>query len=284
MVADGTRSRLRVRGRSTRRGSSSTCLTPRTTQQIRWLQTPRRSHREEDQERPGGQQHRHGLLCPLKDVAHGLGVPLTTASRRDTSGVQCRSNLPQRRCTGLLGLSDNGQDVCRVSVSLSLYGGHCATPGHMELRITPAPVRGKFDVLREIGNLDEAAKLLDASRARFPDDPALASSHAELLEGKSDWLSALSAYDGVIKNFPRAFGARLGRARILRRINKAPDALETYSSLLAAQPYSAAAQLGKAATLIELKDFANAEKLLQHPHTPKSLVARFDQFAGTRIL
>ena len=142
----------------------------------------------------------------------------------------------------------------------------------MELRITPAPVRGKFDVLREIGNLDEAAKLLDASRARFPDDPALASSHAELLEGKSDWLSALSAYDGVIKNFPRAFGARLGRARILRRINKAPDALETYSSLLAAQPYSAAAQLGKAATLIELKDFANAEKLLQHPHTPKSLV------------
>jgi tetratricopeptide (TPR) repeat protein len=137
---------------------------------------------------------------------------------------------------------------------------------------TSGAVRGKFDVLRESGDFDEAAKFLESARERFPDDPILASSHAELLEGKSEWLPALSAYENVIKNFPRAVNARLGRARILRRIDRAADALESYSALLAAQPYSAAAQLGKAATLIELRDFAAAERLLQHPHTPKSVV------------
>ena len=35
------------------------------------------------------------------DVADRLRVPLPAARRRDTSGIQCRSNLPQPRCTGL---------------------------------------------------------------------------------------------------------------------------------------------------------------------------------------
>lgn len=137
---------------------------------------------------------------------------------------------------------------------------------------TPEPLVGKFEVLREIGNFVEAGILLESARFRFPKDPTLASVHAELLEGKADWLSALSAYDEVIKNFPRAVRARLGRARVLRRIGRSRDALEVYGALLAAQPYSASARLGRAATFIELKAFASAEELLEHPHTPKSLV------------
>jgi len=137
---------------------------------------------------------------------------------------------------------------------------------------TPEPLVGKFEVLREIGNFVEAGILLEAARLRFPQDPTLASIHAELLEGRADLLPALSAYDDVIKNFPRAVRAQLGRARILRRIGRSQNALEVYSALLAAQPYLAPAQLGRAATFIELRAFASAEELLEHPHTPKSLV------------
>jgi tetratricopeptide (TPR) repeat protein len=136
----------------------------------------------------------------------------------------------------------------------------------------PEPLVGKFEVLREIGNFVEAGILLESSRLRFPSDPALASIHAELLEAKREWLSALSAYDEVIKNFPRSARAQIGRARILRRIGRSQDALDAYSELLAAQPYLASAQLGRAATLIELRAFSSAEKLLQHPNTPKSLI------------
>ena len=46
-------------------------------------------------------------LCAFKDVADRLGVPLTTACRRDTSGVQRSRNLPQRGCTSLLRLTDD---------------------------------------------------------------------------------------------------------------------------------------------------------------------------------
>ena len=45
-----------------------------------------------------------------------------------------------------------------------------------------------------------------------------------------------------------------------------------YGALLAAQPYLTSARLGKAATFIELRAFASAEELLEHPRTPKSLV------------
>ena len=58
----------------------------------------------------------------------------------------------------------------------------------------------------------------------------------------------------------------------MRRIGRSQDALEVYGGLLAAQPYSASARLGRAATFIELKAFASAEELLDHPNTPKSLV------------
>ena len=137
---------------------------------------------------------------------------------------------------------------------------------------TPAPLIGKFEVLREIGNFVESGILLEAARLRFPQDPTLASIHAELLEGRADWLSALSAYDEVIKNFPRAVRAQLGRARVLRRIGRSQDALDVYGALLAAQPYSASARLGRAATLIELKAFAAAEELLlEHPQLLRAL-------------
>jgi hypothetical protein len=50
------------------------------------------------------------------------------------------------------------------------------------------------------------------------------------------------------------------------------DALDSYNTVFAIQPYSASALLGKAAALIDLRQFSAAEELLQHPNTPKSLV------------
>ena len=76
------------------------------------------------------------LLRALKDVADGLGVPLATASRCDTSGIQCSRNLPQRRRARLLRLADDGQDVGRKPVGLGRHGLHRALAGHVELWVT----------------------------------------------------------------------------------------------------------------------------------------------------
>ena len=75
------------------------------------------------------------LLCSLKDVADGLGMPLPAARRCDTASIQGRCNVPQGGCAGFLCLSDNGQDVRSVTVSFSLHGGHRATAGHVELGV-----------------------------------------------------------------------------------------------------------------------------------------------------
>ena len=103
--------------------------------QAKWLRTPRTPSPAS----PELYRQRRAwpfLLRALKDVADGLGVPLTTASRRDPSGVQCLRTVPQRRCARLLCFSDHGQHVRRITISLSLHGGHRAAAGHVELGAT----------------------------------------------------------------------------------------------------------------------------------------------------
>src|SRR5258708_3673222 len=72
-------------------------------------------------------------LCALKDVADGRAMPLAPARRCDTTSVQRCSNLPQRRGTSLLGLSDDRENICSKPLSLGCHGFHRAPPGHMEL-------------------------------------------------------------------------------------------------------------------------------------------------------
>jgi hypothetical protein len=89
-------------------------------------------HRECGQEYSCGCQHRPVLLCALKNVAHGLGVPLPTASRRDTSGVQRLRDVPQGSCARLLCLADDWKDVRRIPVRFSLDHRNGILAGHVE--------------------------------------------------------------------------------------------------------------------------------------------------------
>src|ERR1700681_2588098 len=71
-----------------------------------------------------------------KHVANGLGMPLAPARRSHTPRIECLSNLPQRRCTGLLGLSDDREDIGRVSVGFRHDSNLCVPAGHVELWAT----------------------------------------------------------------------------------------------------------------------------------------------------
>ena len=69
---------------------------------------------------------------PFKNVAHRRGVPLTTAGRRDPSGVQCPRNVPQSGCARLLCLADDGQNVGGELVSRGRHRLHRALTSHVE--------------------------------------------------------------------------------------------------------------------------------------------------------
>jgi hypothetical protein len=71
-------------------------------------------------------------LRALKQVLHARCVPLSTTRRWDAACIQCLGNLTQRARTGLLGLTDNGQDVRREPIGLGNHGLHRAPAGHRE--------------------------------------------------------------------------------------------------------------------------------------------------------
>src|SRR5260370_37534101 len=62
-------------------------------------------------------------------------MPLASACRCDTTGVQCLRNGPQGSCTRLLCLLDDGQDVRGVPVSFSLDHRNGILPGHVKPRV-----------------------------------------------------------------------------------------------------------------------------------------------------
>ena len=63
-------------------------------------------------------------LRALKRVLDARCVPLSTARRWDAACIESIGNLTERRCSRLLSLADNGQDVRSVFVRLCLHGFH----------------------------------------------------------------------------------------------------------------------------------------------------------------
>jgi hypothetical protein len=75
-------------------------------------------------------------LPALKNVAHGRGVPLPSASRCDATGIQDVRDVPQCSCACLLCLSDDGQDVRRIPISRGSHGLRRAPASYVELGVT----------------------------------------------------------------------------------------------------------------------------------------------------
>ena len=72
------------------------------------------------------------VLCPFEDVADRLGVPPATSCCCDSARIQRLSNLPQRARTGLLCLSDDGEDVGGESIRFGLHGFHSSLAGDIK--------------------------------------------------------------------------------------------------------------------------------------------------------
>jgi hypothetical protein len=80
-------------------------------------------------------------------------------------------DLPKRPCARFLGLSDNGEHVGCVSVSLSLDGRHRVLAGHLELWVAechPSGVRRRKRLTRARGY--ECALLLGQSGEQVQDE------------------------------------------------------------------------------------------------------------------
>jgi Resolvase, N terminal domain len=73
---------------------------------------------------------------PLKDVTHGLRMPLATACRCHTSRIERLSYLPERGRRGLLGFLDDWQNVRSVPVCVRLEDNLAGLTGLRKPRTT----------------------------------------------------------------------------------------------------------------------------------------------------
>ena len=136
---------------------------------------------------------------------------------------------------------------------------------------------GRAEVLREIGQLDEALKVLEFCVHEFPGDEIAANSRAAALADFGRFNEALDAYDELLKDNPYNQVTRSGRAQVLRVLGRLPEALHEFNAIVREFPQEAIPSFTRAEVLREMGDFEKAELEL------RSLIDRFPHDSFPRL-
>jgi tetratricopeptide (TPR) repeat protein len=173
----------------------------------------------------------------------------------------------------------------------------------------PVLVCGRADVLRTMGKLQEAIAAYAEAKKRFQYEPVAFTGYADSLiesskiaegiaaheeavarfsynvrarTGRASGLrnagmlvEALKAFDENIRDFPYDLYSLTGRANLLRLLGHSEEAIKAYDALIERRPDYGVARYSKAAVLVILNRFDEAEALLPkgEPATSSEWVA-----------
>ena len=105
---------------------------------------------------------------------------------------------------------------------------------------------GRAEVLKALGELDEARTAYEAVIADFPHDVVARAGRAEVLKALGELDEARTAYEAVIADFPRNVVARNGRAEVLKALGELDEARTAYEAVIADFPHDVVARAGRA--------------------------------------
>jgi tetratricopeptide (TPR) repeat protein len=126
----------------------------------------------------------------------------------------------------------------------------------------PVPYCGRAEVLRDMGRLEESLEFYNAVIRKFPFEARAHTGRANILKRLGRFSESLQAYDQTIKDFPFDIFALSGRADLLKELGKLQDALDAYNGLIRRNPVRPNLRHAKAAILVAMHRFEEAEKLL----------------------
>jgi tetratricopeptide (TPR) repeat protein len=109
--------------------------------------------------------------------------------------------------------------------------------------------KGRGNVLRTLGRLEEALAVYDKVIAENPYDVFAQNSRAEVLKAMNRLDEALAAYDKTIAENPYDVVTQHGRAEVLKAMNRLDEALAAYDKIITENPYNVVAQNGRAEVL-----------------------------------
>jgi tetratricopeptide (TPR) repeat protein len=204
-------------------------------------------------------------LCDLATYAKGLGahaVQLELATRATT--ILPTDGWSQAQ------LADAYLCVGRFDDAFAAYGA-ADICGEVEIAR-----KGRAEVLKGMGRLEEALREYEAAIREFPHDVVARAGRAEVLKGMGRLEEALQEYEATVREFPESVVARNGRAEVLKGMGRLEEALREYEATVRDFPESAVARNGRAGVL---KGMGRLEEALQEYEAtvrefPNNVIAR----------
>jgi tetratricopeptide (TPR) repeat protein len=126
----------------------------------------------------------------------------------------------------------------------------------------PVALNGYAVILREVGDFDTALQLYEEAISRFPHDVWSRNGRAKALKLAGRFEDSLQAYDQNVRDFPYDLYSLIGRADLLKELGYHIEALKAYDVIIERRPDYVDAKYAKAAVLVILRRYADAEALL----------------------
>ncbi len=139
----------------------------------------------------------------------------------------------------------------------------------------PKQSSGRAEILKDMGRLQEALDTYQDAVRKFPFEPRALNGRANILKKLGRLDESLQAYDQAIKTFPYDIIAWSGRADLLKELGNFREALEAYNLLIKRNPAKPSLRYAKAAILVAMREYAQAENLLptRAPETREDWIA-----------
>ena len=188
-------------------------------------------------------------LCDLATYAKGLGahaVQLELATRATT--ILPTDGWSQAQ------LADAYLCVGRFDDAFAAYGA-ADICGEVEIAR-----KGRAEVLKGMGRLEEALREYEATVHEFPNDVVARSGRAEVLKGMGRLEEALQEYEATVRELPHDVFARTGRAEVLKGMGRLEEALQEYDAAVRDFPENVVSRNGRAEVL---KGMGRLEQALQ---------------------
>lgn len=200
------------------------------------------------QRRDSEPEHLAKSLCDLAQFAKECGSP----ELQLTFALKATEEAPQD-AWAYATLGDAYRGMTKYQEALDAFQKSTSLGDHL------AGNHGRAEVLKDLGQIDEALEVLDFCIREFQDDEVAANSRAATFADLGRFNDALAAYDSLLEENPYDHVARSGRAQVLRMMGRLPEALDELNGIVREFPREAIPAYARAEVLREMGDVEQAE-------------------------
>ena len=220
----------------------------------------------QSQRRDSEPEHLAKSLCDLAQFAKECGSP----ELQLTFALKATQEAPQD-AWAYSTLGDAYRGVAKYPEALDAFQKSIVLGSHRTGH------QGRAEVLKDLGQIDEALEVLDFCIREFPEDKVAANSRAATFAEFGRFNESLAAYQSLLQENPYDQVTRSGRAQVLRVMGRMTEALDELNGIVQEFPQVAIPAYARAEVLREMGDIEQAE------HEMRTLIDKFPNDPTPRL-